>query len=132
MTEVSVDFDFAKKNDVIFWNLFCAFLVVKKTLVYLNNSLPTVIKLLVGTLNFRKYAIEDRVIMKYTNIHTKIKDSYKFLSKATNQSSFFGAVLTFLATKDDSSDDEQNESYVQKEKVPNLKFTYLRPPLLKS
>lgn len=122
MTEVSVDFDFTKKGDVIFWNMFCAFLVAKKTLVYLNNSLPTVIKMLIGTLNFRKFSIEDRVIMKYTNIHTKIKDSYKFLSKATNQSSFFGAVLTFLSSKDDSSDEELTESYVQKEKATSQKL----------
>ena len=116
MAEVSIDFDFAKKNDVIFWNLFVTFLVIKKALIYLNASLPLVAKLLIGTLNFRRYVVEDKIANKYFGIYDKIRQASKFVSKAVNKSSFFDALSSFLSSKDDSSDEEELDMS-QKDKV---------------
>jgi hypothetical protein len=123
MAETSIDFDFMKKNDVIYWNMFCTFLVAKKTLIYLNNALPLVTKLLIGTLNFRKFGLEEKIANKYFNIHNKIKDSYKFLSKATNKSGFFDVLSSFLASKDDSSDEEMSDATIKSDKITAQRLT---------
>jgi hypothetical protein len=113
--EGNPSFDLMKMNEASLWNLFCAFLFIKKAFVYLQGSINIVAKLLVRTFNLRKYIADDKIVQKYLNRYRKIKQSSKFSSKAIyKNSSFFEAFLGFVSKEDVSSEEEDDTKVLQR------------------
>ena len=122
--------ELVKMNEAILWNLFCAFLFMKKALVYLNSSVDVVAKLLVNSFHLRKYIADDKTSIMYLNRYKRIKQSSRFVSKAIyKNSSFFEAFLGFVSKEENSSEEEdevvvmQRAEYQNRVKIPSIKST---------
>lgn len=118
--ENNPNFELMKMNEQSLWNLFCAFLFMKKALIYLQGSINIVAKLLVKTFNLRKYIADDKVAQKYLKRYRKIKQSSKFSSKAIyKNSSFFEAFLGFVSKEEVSSEEEDDAKVLQRVEYQN-------------
>jgi hypothetical protein len=124
--ENNPNFELMKMNEQSLWNLFCAFLFMKKALIYLQGSINIVAKLLVKTFNLRKYIADDKVAQKYLNRYRKIKQSSKFSSKAIyKNSSFFEAFLGFVSKEEVSSEEEDDTKVLQRVEYQNRVTFYI-------
>jgi len=107
--------ELVKMNDTLLWNLFCAFLYLKKSLVYLDSSMNMAGKLLVNTFHIRKYLADDKIAIMYLNRYKRIKQSSRFVNKAIyKNSSFFEAFLGFVSKEENSSEEENEATTLQK------------------
>ena len=89
-------------------------MTVKRALIYLDSGLNLVVKLLIGTLNYRKNILDEKIASRYFEQYDKIRMSSKSITKAIhNKSSFFDAFSSFL-TKDESSSDEDSFEVLKK------------------
>lgn len=123
--ESNPNFDMMKMSEQSLWNLFCAFLFMKKSLIYLQGSINIVAKLLVKTFSLRKYIADDKIAQKYLKRYRKIKQSSKFSSKAIyKNSSFFEAFLGFVSKEEVSSEEEDDVKVLQRVEYQNRVIIY--------
>ena len=118
--ETNPDFELVKMNETFLWNMFSAFLFMKKSLTYLDNSINVVAQLLVKTFKLRKYIADDKIPISYLNRYKKIKQSSKFTSKAIYENySFLQAFVGFVSKEENSSEEEDDNGVLQRVEYQN-------------
>ncbi len=112
--------ELAKMNELLLWNIFCAFLFMKKALEYFDSSIHVVAKLLVNSFHLRKYIADDKISIMYLSRYRRVKQSSRFATKAIyKNSSFFDAFLGFVSKEENSSEEENEVVVMQKAEYQN-------------
>lgn len=82
-------------------------IAARKAFLYLDDSLETMAKLIIGSHKYRYKVLREPIAVFYQHLLRKIHDSSKFLSQARQtKTSFFDTLSSFLSKDDTSSEDD--------------------------
>lgn len=116
--QIKVPLDYTTFDEQTSWNFLCMLIAAKKAFLYLDDSLETMAKLIIGSHKYRYKVLKEPIATFYNNIYHKIHDSSKFLAQARHtKTSFFDTLSSFLSSNDTSSEDDSSKKITRWEYI---------------